>query len=297
MTKRIVIVANPAAGQDIPILGIMNRVLQASDYEWDLVLTKKAGDAFALTRKALEEKADIVAAYGGDGTVREVASAMVGSETPLAILPGGTANVMSVDLGIPADFAQACELAISPDHEIRSVDVGRTGEDGYFILRIGTGLEAEMVEGADRSLKDRIGSLAYALSALQALQNPPLSRYRIELDTETVEVEGLTCLICNSGSVGQGNLRLSPNTSVSDGLLDVFVLQNAALGSLVDVIRGVLTGNTDNVQTLQHWQGKSVKVEADPPQSVQADGETIDPTPVTATIIPGALRVIVPKAQ
>lgn len=297
MAKRIIVIANPAAGQDTPVLGIMNKVFQASEYKWDLWLTKQAGDGYRLAMRAIDEAADIVAVYGGDGSVREVASALIGSDVALAILPGGTANVMSVELGIPQGFEQAVTLAVSPDHAIRTVDMGHVEGHGYFILRIGTGLEAAMVEGADRSLKDRIGAFAYALSAFQALQDPPISRYTLTLDDEVVESEGLTCLICNSGSIGQGTLGLGGDVSVSDGLLDVFVLRKADLGALVNVVGGVLRGNGADGANLQHWQAKKVKVEADPPQHVQADGETLEVTPVIAEVVPGVLKVIVPKPQ
>lgn len=297
MAKRIIVIANPAAGQDTPVLGIMNRVFQASEYKWDLWLTKQAGDGHRLAKRAIDEAADIVAVYGGDGSVREVASALVGSDVALAILPGGTANVMSVELGIPAAFEQACQLAVSPDHDIRTVDMGKVTGEGHFILRIGIGLEAAMVEGADRSLKDRIGAFAYALSAFQALQDPPLSRYTLTLDDQVVESEGLTCLVCNSGSIGQGTLGLGTDVSVSDGLLDIFVLRKADLGALVNVVGGVLTGGVADESNLQHWKAKKVRVEADPPQNVQADGETLEQTPVEAEVLPGVLKVIVPRAQ
>jgi diacylglycerol kinase family enzyme len=104
MSKRIVVIANPAAGQDEPVLGTMNKVFGASEYKWDLWLTKQGGDGKRLALQAIEEAADIVAVYGGDGSVREVASALAGSDVPMAILPGGTANVMSVELGIPGTF-------------------------------------------------------------------------------------------------------------------------------------------------------------------------------------------------
>src|SRR6478752_6280044 len=101
--RKIHVVINPVAGQDTPILNVVNRVFQESDVEWDVSITKKSGDALKQTRQAVKDGADVVAAYGGDGTVAEVASGLVRTKTLLAILPGGTANVMSIELGIPTD--------------------------------------------------------------------------------------------------------------------------------------------------------------------------------------------------
>lgn len=277
------------------MLGILNRAFHSADVDWDVAITKQAGDAHRLAREAVKEGVDIVAVYGGDGTVMEVASGLIGTDTPLAIFPGGTANVMSVELGISGDLTEACAMVCADENEIVAVDMGQVENSGYFILRVGIGLEAEMVEGADRTLKDRVGSLAYAFSALQALREPQMSRYQLTLDGKEVESEGLSCLICNSGSMGQRGLSFSPNISVRDGLLDVLVLRKAEIASMVALMRDVVAGNEPTWQILQHWQVREVTVVAEPAQDVQSDGELLEQTPVQARIIPGAIKVIVPK--
>ena len=213
---------------------------------------------------------------------------------PLAIFPGGTANVMSVELGIPSDLAEAMALVCEEECATRLVDMGRVG-DGYFLLRIGVGFEAEMVEGADRGLKDKLGVLAYGLSAVQALRDPPVSRYRITIDDREIETEGMTCIIANTGSFGKIGLSLAPTIDVSDGRLDVIVVRKADLPSLLSVTASLVAGS-ENAEPLQHWQGRTVSVVADPPQTVQVDGEVLGETPVSATILPAALRVIVPRS-
>lgn len=295
MSKRIHVIINPAAGQDRPVLGILNRVFHPAGVDWDVFVTKKEGDARRYAREAVEAGVDIVAVYGGDGTVMEVASGLIGSDTPLAIFPGGTANVMSVELGISSDLAEACALVCSDEHETVEIDMGQVSEEQNFILRVGIGFEAEMVEGADRTLKDRVGSLAYALAGLQALRDPTVSRYRLTIDGEPIESEGISCLICNSGNVGKAGFALSPRVSVRDGLLDVFVLRKAEIPSLLAVARHVVSGDEAHWRDLQHWQGHEVSVEADPPQEVQADGEALGTTPVFARVKPASVRVIVPR--
>lgn len=295
MSKRIHIVINPAAGQDRPILGILNRVFHEAGVEWDISITKKAGDAYHQAQEAVARGVEVVAAYGGDGTIMEVASGLMGSGVPLAIFPGGTANVMSIELGISSDLAEACALVCSEESATVDVDMGQVGDDGHFILRVGIGLEAEMVEKADRTLKDRVGTLAYALSALQALRDPTPSRYHMVLDGEEIESEGISCLICNSGSLGRGGLGLSPHISVRDGQLDVLVLRKADLASILAVMKDVMVGNEPTWQNLQHWQASEVTVRAEPNQDVQLDGEVSGQTPLTARVLPGAVKILVPK--
>ncbi|HET7771746.1 MAG TPA: diacylglycerol kinase family protein [Chloroflexota bacterium] len=297
---RIAVIVNPAAGQDRPILGVLNRAFHTAKVDWEVYVTKKANDAADYARRAVEERYPVIAVYGGDGTVGEVASALVGTGVPLAIFPGGTANVMSVELGIPSDLAEACALVFSGAGKARSIDVGRIRlpttngtTERYFMLRVGIGFEAEMVEGADRELKDKFGTLAYALSALQALREPSLAHYRLTLDGAPRETRGMTCIIANTGSLGRTNLTLAPDISVSDGKLDVVVVRSGDLPSLLSVAAKVLTGS-DPAEPLQHWQASSVRVEVEPAQAVTVDGEMVEVGPIEVDVLPAALNVIVP---
>jgi diacylglycerol kinase (ATP) len=294
MSKRVQVIINPTAGQDQPILGVLNRVFHEAGIAWDVSITNRAGDARRFARAAVDAGVDVVAAYGGDGTVMEVASGLIGSRVPLAIFPGGTANVLSLELGISSDLAEATALVCAEECASVLIDMGQLAKDQYFILRVGSGLEANMVEGADRDLKNRLGTLAYALSALQAIQNPTVSRYRLTIDGQSVESEGIACIICNSGNLGGAGITVSSAVSVRDGLLDVFVLQQANLASLVSLTRDVLTQTEPTTAALQHWQGREITLVAEPNQTIQADGEVLGQTPITATVIPGAVRVIVP---
>jgi diacylglycerol kinase (ATP) len=292
--KRIQVIINPKAGQDLAVLSIINDAFHAAGVRWDVSITNQAGDATRFARLAVDTGVDVVASYGGDGTVMEVASGLIGSDVPLAILPGGTANVLSLELGIPTDLAAACRLASGDEGQIRQIDMGRLNEDQHFILRVGIGLEAQMVEGADRDMKDRLGTLAYAIAALQAIQSPMVSNYRMMIDGEAFECEGISCQICNSGNLGGPGLAISSLVSVSDGLLDVFVIQKADMPSLLSLTREVLTREQPEHPALRHWQARSVSVTAEPSQPIQIDGEILIADTVSATLLPGAVRVIVP---
>lgn len=293
--RRIQVIINPKAGQDLAVLSIINDVFHEAGVRWDVSITNQEGDATRYAKLAVETGVDIVASYGGDGTVMEVATGLLGTDTPLAILPGGTANVLSVELGIPTDLAAACRLACSEPMRIKPLDMGRLNHDKNFVLRVGIGLEARMVEGADRSLKDRLGTLAYALSGLQALQNMQVSRYNLIIDGTPFETEGISCQICNSGNLGTPGMSISSHVSVSDGLLDVFVIKAADLPSLISLSREVLTKDTPLHHALQHWQGRDIRVLVDPMQPIQADGEIMALEEIEVAVIPSAIQVIVPN--
>jgi diacylglycerol kinase (ATP) len=292
MSGRIHVVVNPAAGQDRPILKTLNQAFHDAEVDWDLFVTKRAGDGQRLARAAVAAGVDAVAVYGGDGTVMEVASGLIGTDVPLAIFPGGTANVISRELGIPSDLAEACALVCGRAQRRRSIDVGQLGER-YFLIRVGLGFEAEMIEGADRDLKDRLGNLAYAISGLKALKDPPIARYELNVDGQMLATEGVTCIIANAGSLGQLDLSLAPTIDVGDGLLDVIVVRKADLPSLLSVAASIVGAN-ESAEPLQHWRGREISVQAEPRQVVQIDGEVLETETVTARVIPGAVQVIVP---
>lgn len=283
------------------MLSILNDIFHPSGMDWEVFVTKQSGDGQRYAKEAVEAGVDAVGVYGGDGTVMEVASALVGTNMPLAIFPGGTANVMSVELGVPSDPAEAFALVTGGTGTVRTIDVGQYG-DYYFLTRLGMGLESNVIENTAREQKDRMGWVAYALNTLRELSDPKISKYRITLDSEVIETEGLTCVVANSGIItpnsgipGRGVLSFAPGISVSDGVLDVVVIRAGNLGSLLSVAASMMAGNED-AEPLLHWRAREVVVEADPPQTVQLDGEILDQTPVRARVVPNALRVIVPSA-
>ena len=295
-SKKLQVIINPAAGVGRPILQALNSGLKGTGIEWDVSITHKAGDAERLAKEAVEDGADIVGVHGGDGSVMEVASALRGMSTPMAIFPGGTANVMSVELGIPStDIEASIDFIAKGNYTMRLIDMGRVN-DRLFLLRIGIGLEADMMKSADQEVKNRFGVLAYAFSALNEMRNLTPTLYKVRVDGELHEIEGISCMIANSGNVAVGGLTLSKKIDISDGVLDVVIFRSADLASMIAVSAAVMSPTaeaTDRPQ-LEHYQGHEIVVESDPPQTISIDGEVIEPTTLIATILPGAVNVLVP---
>jgi YegS/Rv2252/BmrU family lipid kinase len=294
--KNVRIILNPSAGSKNPPLRYFNSVFKQTGVDWDIVMTKERGDGCRLSEQAVQDGADIVAAYGGDGTVMEVACGLQNSSVPMAILPGGTGNILSIELGIPHNMETAFNLITQPEtSKIRTIDLGNTDDPEMpgFALRAGIGLEADMLEGTDRELKDKFGIFAYIMGATQALKEVKEANYHMLLDGQPLESRGLTCLIANAGFFGVPGLTLDPKVRVDDGLLDVFVIQKTDLLGLFSLAASVV-GGTEKKNSAQHWQVKSVIIEADPIQSTQADGEIWGKSPIKLTVQPNALNVLVP---
>ncbi|MCA9792143.1 MAG: diacylglycerol kinase family lipid kinase [Candidatus Eremiobacteraeota bacterium] len=281
--QRIHLIINPAAGKDEPILNPLNDIFTPRGVDWQVHLTRKAGDGTRLARQAVEAGAEVVACYGGDGTLMEVANALVGGQVPLGILPGGTGNAMAFELGIPRNLREAAAL-LCQSETTRAVDLAHCGHR-YFLLRAYTGPRAEDV--ASREEKDRLGFLAYPLAAMRVLANLELVTYRVEVDGTVYEDEGYSCFVFNAGSLG-GIARALPDISPSDGLLDVLIVNDQATHP------GVLASFLlENKLHAHRRQGRHITVTVDPPQTVWLDGEASGETPLDVQVVPGAIRVVV----
>lgn len=289
------IVANPLAGRDEPFFGPVAAALGDADIRWTVHVTNGPGEESALARRALDQGAKVVVAFGGDGTVGAVADAIAGSEATLGILPGGTANVFAQELGIPLDLEAAAQLIAGP-HTLRAVDLGTAeladGSTRSFILRVSVGLEATMVEQAPREEKERLGQFAYVAAALRQLPDPPVAHYTIKNEEgSTVDLEGLFAVLTNAASLGIGEARYGTDVVVDDARLDG-IIAPAKASKLAAAAAATVAGNES--EAVEHVSGEWLELSADPPQQVTVDGEEAGQTPVRAVVRPGAVRVIAP---
>lgn len=266
-------------------------------------ITQGEHDGVALAKKAVDEGADVVGVYGGDGTVMEVASGLIGTDVPLLILPGGTGNLVAAELRISNHLERACQLVCGETYRTRKIDVGQMGEH-YFLLRVGCGIEPGVVQDATRELKNQFGKWAYVFAGIKRLQENPVADYEIRLDDrETFRAKGVACVVANAGTVGLGRLTLAPSVDVDDGKLDVFFLKKANLEGIVQLAGKMMglaprdpedvTPGLDASQLVNHWHVKTVSIHSDPVLDIQVDGDVIAKTPQTVGILPSALTVVV----
>ena len=293
--KNIHIIINPAAGIGESILPVINASMKEAGIKWEVSITHQAGDAIQFAKAAVKEGVDALAVYGGDGTLMEAISGLIGSEIPLVILPGGSANVMATELGIPNDLKEACALLNQGPLETKTIDVGQF-DKRYFIVRISIGFEADVVKGAERETKNKIGIFAYFLSAVAALKKAKKAVYHLKIDGQEHEVQGLACFITNTGNLGFSKISFDKHIDVSDGFLDVIVVRKANLSMFkLMVVTFLKRERPDNLELVEHWQGKDISVSSSPKQAAQCDGEVLEKIPLHIKIVPGAIKVLVPK--
>lgn len=292
---RAALVFNPAAGaaSGVGAEEIRDRLAD----RWDVVIHETArgrgGDACA--RAALAEGAELVIAAGGDGTVSEVASVLVGTGVPLGIVPRGTANSVAAALGIPGDAGEAC--AVLRDGVPRDLDTascaGRT-----MVLFSTIGAHAEVIGGTRRDAKNRWGALAYVASALRKLSDLDPFEVELETDAHVIRCRAVAVTVANLAPT-QTLVAQGPSEVVGDdALLDVTIVAASTLLDAVaagaHLLRTALAGEPAERDDIGYFACRRVRIVATPAQPLLVDGEPAGETPAVVEIRPGSLRVIAP---
>jgi diacylglycerol kinase family enzyme len=228
--------------------------------------------------------------------VAEVITGLAGSEVPAAIIPCGTGDQIAQNLGIGRDFEGAVEIAVSG--VAAPMDLGRLDDGRYFALTAGAGWDAEVMSYATRDLKDRYGFIAYLYAAVRKTLALPSAHYRVTTDGESLEVDAAMVMVANVGQIFHDlfpvDFWVGPAVSFDDGLLDVCIYAPRHLPDVAAMLWKVSRGLHRGDPRMAFLQAERVRVEADPPQAVQIDGEVAGRTPLVARAVRGGVRVLVP---
>ena len=288
--KNIHIIINPKSGQYEPIVAYLNDSFQGSDIEWKISIMKGESDAETFAQQWLG-KVDVIAVYGGDGSISEVAKVLKGSNTPLAIIPGGTANVISKELGIPQNSIEAIELLKSFNTKCIHMDMG-LANDNLFMIRLNVGIMADMVMDASCEMKNAVGRLAYGIAGIQsAIKTEPV-KFRMKIDGLEILEEGVALTVTNCGNIGIEDYSFLPDISINDGFFDVILLNHADLMSILRITGTTLLKTESEV--LKHWKCKEFEISFDTPQKFILDDFAMEAKNFHIEVIPNALKVIVP---
>jgi len=297
-TDRIsaVIIANPVSGSFPRHHHNYNDTLaylEACGWQVELWLTNGPGDARTLARRAVERNVGRVIVAGGDGTINEVIQELAGSETALGVLPMGTVNVWAREVGIPLADAKAREILVHG--QTRRIDLGRVN-GRYFLLMVGIGVDGEVAQAVERKPLKRLGVLGYALAALwfgTGYLGFPLT-LRVDR-AEPVRTRALQVIVGNT-QLYAGAFKFTWQARCDDGLLDLCVVhKRGPLGRLLVLLDFVLKREKRRLW-VRYNTFREATIETRDPVAIQIDGEPAGSTPAQVTIVPGALKVIVPQA-
>jgi len=297
---RTLIILNPAAGQDDPrrLRRLLGGAFAARSAAFDLADTEAPGHAAELARSGADLGYRAVCVVGGDGTLAEAATGLAGAHTPLAIIPRGTANQLAHNLRIPIQLEQAVEVAVNGVPT--PIDLGRI--DGRsFALVAGAGFDAAVMAAATRELKERWGFGAYIYAAVKEALAATPRHFHLSVDGKSLDVHAVTVMVANMGELFSAIIPLrlhlapTPRESWQDGLLDVVILAPRKFPEFAGILWRAAHKQFGGDERLIHFQAREITIDADPPIAVQIDGDPSGETPVTASVVSGALQVLVPR--
>ncbi len=289
MARRILLIANPAAGG-----GSRRSIERAGAYlrqrgcSVEVFFTQARGEAERAAARAHPSAFDLVIAAGGDGTLNEVVNGLVPSAIPLAFLPLGTTNVFALETGISADIIDACDTAL--EGRPVPISLGKAGER-RFLLMAGAGYDGRVVLHASLRLKRWAGKFAYVISGLINI-----ARYTYP-EIEVVWEDGNRCraygaVIGNARFYG-GRYYLTPNASLASASLEVFLLQKKGRLALLQCIRHVIRRGSIPPELGRLVQTRSLTLRGDS-VPVQVDGDYLCSLPMTFGVTFGEIRMIFP---
>jgi len=316
--RRIAIIVNPTKFDDLEKLtGELAEVCAEEGWAEPLVLETSAEDpGVGQAAQAVEQGVDIVCPLGGDGTVRAVATSLVGTDTPIGLLPGGTGNLLARNLELPVDsIVGALRIVLTGTN--RRIDVGlvrllpdspspdtllgdgdddspRRDDEEVFLIMAGIGVDAEVMAETSERVKGVIGWPAYAIAGLGKIWRPGF-KVRVSGGTSRPLVQhAKTVLIGNCGKL-QGNLEVLPDAKIDDGRLDGVIMAPAGPGGWTAVAADLATRHRRGHRRLVPLAGTSIVVVTDEEIETQVDGDPMGKRHGMATrLLPGALLVRVP---
>lgn len=289
LTMQVEIIANPVAGGRATRMA--ERVMAALRERGAAVRlrrTRDAGHARAIAAEAAAQGVDRLVVAGGDGTINEAINGLAGARTPLAIVPGGTANVLAHELGWPDDPEAIADLVVHG--EARRIDLGTIG-DRRFVLMASVGLDAEVVARIDPRLKRRLGRLAYVATTLERLWRRYPTRIEVEHDGGTARVAGaIAAKACHYGGPFIATKRAGLMRPLFVLVLAHDVSPRAHLRYAAALARGAL----EQAEGISIHETTRVVFRAPADLPVQADGDLVGATPATIELVPDALTLVMP---
>jgi diacylglycerol kinase (ATP) len=286
------LVANPAARRTRRRLAVAASALGAKGARVDVASTERPGHAAEIVRERAAQY-EAVFTLGGDGTAMEVVGALAGTEIPVGIIPGGTGNLVARALGIPIATRRAAAALLSGD--VADVDLGRLASGRCFAFSFGIGVDARMIRDTPPIWKQRLGIVAYTYVALKAALQNVSFRVRATVDGETIEREATAVMVANFGTVLHDLIVLGPGIARDDGRLDLCVFSPRSGWQALAVAWRLLRKDFRPHPAITYRSGRHFRIECEPRQDAQADGELVGSTPVELEVDPRAARLLLPR--
>lgn len=247
--------------------------------------------AATLALRAVEDGADVIFVWGGDGTVQRCINEVAGHAVDIAILPAGTANLLALNLGIPVDLRAAVETGLFGGR--RRIDVGVLNGERFAVMA-GVGFDGYVMKFADAGSKSRFGHLAYAWAGFRSMRIDS-QKVRVKVDGEKWFKGRASCVLLGQMGTIMGGVTIFPEAQSDDGLLEVGVVTARNVRQWARVFARVIFDHPVRSPFTEMTRGSQVTVKFDRAMPYELDGGARKATRVArASVQPGALNVCVP---
>jgi diacylglycerol kinase (ATP) len=299
---RAALIVNPIKTDARRLASTAEAICRFEGWNPPLVLETTVHDSGeGATIRALDEGVDVVIAAGGDGTIRAVASALVGTSTPMGIVPLGTGNLLARNLDLVLDKTEwALRIALwgrNRDIDVGTAKIAEDGDTHIFTVMTGLGFDAAVMANTSDELKRRLGWLAYVEAGSRKLAGRP-SQVKITFDDDyRISARVRSVLGGNCGKL-QGGIQLLPQAVIDDGMLDVLIVSPKNLGQWLGVLASIAGRQVSRGLHTNTRKCQKVVIESGEELDVQLDGDPLGQSPyLEMEVKPSALTVRVPTVE
>jgi len=288
--KKLLFIVNPAAGKGAALGAVpsITQFCKQYGFKYEITKTQYKGHATALAKSAISLPYDVVVAVGGDGTVMEVANGLVGSLTPLGILPMGTGNDLSKSLNIPLKIDPA--LSVIARGKPKYMDAVSYG-NGYFFNVASIGFDAEIARDIQKVKRWVSGKAAYYLAAFLKFITYKHKDVILEIDNAKISTRILLFAIANGTHYG-GGMKVNPNGSIDDGYMEAILITPVPRFKFPFLFWKFVSGKYLDLPYVKAYRCKNVKIHSNGSLPVNGDGDIIATTPIQFSVVNRGILVL-----
>ena len=306
LIQNALLIHNPNAGNGgngrRKLIDQARQILASNGIHADLAETNGPGHATDLAQQAVREQRQLVIACGGDGTLNEVVNGLAlssnGHRVPLALLPGGTANILAKELDLPWDIPRAARRLING--EVREIALGlatpleQPERKRFFLSVAGAGPDGMIVYSVDLGLKARVGILAYWWQGAREVLRYTFPRFRVR--TGDRQLEATLVVVGRTKNYG-GPFKITDQADLFEDQFEVMALTTQSGFRYLSYLPTLWMGNLRKEEDVHFWKAESLVCEPldANPVYAQVDGEPLTRLPIEFTIVPRALKLLVPR--
>ena len=270
------------------LLKTIQETFNENNYELTTIIIHESIDTTKITSTLSPKETDLVIAAGGDGTINKIINGLMISKIPLGIIPIGSVNILALDLKISNDIKIACNQIINGSP--KKIDIGQANTH-YFSSMAGIGFDAKVIKHTPLQLKKKHGLLSFAYIAFKILSTYKYRPIRLSINNE-LAIQTAYFIIINNSKYYGGKFIVSPQSSLTDGKLDITLLKKGNFIALFKFFKHLINGTLDQCKEVELIQTSQLSLKENEKHHTHVDAEYIGKHHVTINIVPLGLTII-----